>query len=140
MAPSLYTFLGVLPTATQEEIKAAYRRIALDCHPDKFPGDQAKAQRFRDAAAAYDVLGDAEKRGQYDRGELAKLPDAARVLLERLGLGVIDGLAAGAKVQAERLASRLGTRGDRVSSILGQGIDLINEVGRESLRGWLGKR
>ena len=62
-----YDVLGVTRGAGQEEIKQAYRKLALRNHPDKNPGDQAAEQRFKEASEAYAVLGDAKKRERYDQ-------------------------------------------------------------------------
>ncbi len=62
-----YAILGVGRTATQEEIKSAYRRLALKYHPDKNPGDSEAEERFKEVNEAYHVLGDPAKRAQYDR-------------------------------------------------------------------------
>ncbi len=62
-----YAILGVSRTATQEEIKKAYRRLALKYHPDKNPGDAEAEERFKEVNEAYHVLGDPSKRAQYDR-------------------------------------------------------------------------
>jgi len=66
----LYKTLGVARTATQAEVKSAYRKLAKKYHPDLNPGDTDVERRFKELNAAYDVLGDAEKRARYDRGEL----------------------------------------------------------------------
>ncbi len=70
MAEDLYAALGVARTATAEEIRKAYRKIAKTSHPDLNPGDKAAENRFKAAQAAYDILRDDEKRGRYDRGEI----------------------------------------------------------------------
>ncbi len=62
-----YKILGVSRTATQEEIRKAYKKLARENHPDVKPDDKPAAERFKQAAEAYDVLGDAEKRKQYDQ-------------------------------------------------------------------------
>lgn len=62
----LYAILEVQKTATQDEIKSAYRKLALTYHPDKNPGDASAEERFKKINAAYDVLGDETKRRQYD--------------------------------------------------------------------------
>lgn len=62
----LYQILGVQKTATAEEIKAAYRKLAMKYHPDKNPGDKTAEEMFKKVSAAYDVLGDQTKRNQYD--------------------------------------------------------------------------
>jgi molecular chaperone DnaJ len=61
-----YKVLGVAKDADQAAIKKAYRKLARENHPDSKPGDQAAEDRFKEVAEAYDVLGDAEKRKQYD--------------------------------------------------------------------------
>ena len=62
-----YEILGIDRNASQSEIKAAYRKLALKYHPDKNPGDPTTEERFKEAAEAYEVLGDEEKRARYDR-------------------------------------------------------------------------
>lgn len=62
-----YEVLGVGKTASADEIKSAYRRLALKYHPDKNPGDKAAEEKFKEAAEAYEVLSDAQKRAAYDR-------------------------------------------------------------------------
>jgi molecular chaperone DnaJ len=63
---SLYDALGVAKTASQDEIKKAYRKLVQAYHPDKNPGDSEAEDRFKEVQAAYDVLSDPEKRRQYD--------------------------------------------------------------------------
>ena len=62
-----YEVLGVGRSAGAEEIKKAYRKVALKCHPDRNPGDKVAEERFKEASEAYQVLGDPERRAQYDR-------------------------------------------------------------------------
>jgi molecular chaperone DnaJ len=61
-----YEVLGVPRNASEQEIKSAYRRLALKHHPDRNPGDAQAEERFKEAAEAYGVLGDADKRRRYD--------------------------------------------------------------------------
>src|SRR4051812_31035853 len=61
-----YKVLGVSETATPKEITKAYRKIARENHPDTNPGNTAAENRFKDASAAYDVIGDDAKRKEYD--------------------------------------------------------------------------
>ncbi len=62
-----YEVLGVGRGASVEDVKKAYRKVALKCHPDRNPGDKAAEERFKEASEAYHVLSDPERRGQYDR-------------------------------------------------------------------------
>ena len=61
-----YKVLGVAKDASAADIKKAYRKLARDSHPDSHPGDKAAEERFKQVAEAYDVIGDPEKRKQYD--------------------------------------------------------------------------
>ncbi len=62
-----YEILGVSRSATPDEIKRAYRRLAKQHHPDRNPGDPTAEQRFKEVQAAYEVLGDPQRRAEYDR-------------------------------------------------------------------------
>src|SRR5437899_5489863 len=62
-----YEVLGVGRTATDEEIKRAYRKLAVKFHPDKNPDDPHAEEKFKELGEAYDVLMDADKRAAYDR-------------------------------------------------------------------------
>jgi molecular chaperone DnaJ len=62
-----YEILGVAKTASADEIKKAYRKVAMQFHPDRNPGDKAAEEKFKEAAEAYEVLSDADKKAQYDR-------------------------------------------------------------------------
>ena len=62
-----YEVLGVSKTASEEEIKKAYRQIAIKYHPDRNPGDKKAEEMFKEAAEAYNVLHDPQKRQQYDQ-------------------------------------------------------------------------
>ncbi len=67
MKRDYYEILGVAKGASQEEIKKAYRKVAMQYHPDRNPGDKAAEEKFKEAAEAYEVLSDADKRARYDR-------------------------------------------------------------------------
>src|SRR5215469_2631771 len=62
-----YEVLGVVRTASDKEIAAAYRKLAIQYHPDKNPGDEEAVARFKECAEAFEVLSDTEKRARYDR-------------------------------------------------------------------------
>jgi DnaJ-class molecular chaperone len=70
MAEDLYSVLGVAKTASAADITKAYRKLAKKLHPDLNPGDKAAEEKFKQITAAYDIIGDEEKRGRYDRGEI----------------------------------------------------------------------
>lgn len=62
-----YEILGVAKGSSQDEIKKAYRKVAMQYHPDRNPGDKSAEEKFKEAAEAYEILSDADKRSQYDR-------------------------------------------------------------------------
>jgi molecular chaperone DnaJ len=72
-----YEVLGVVRTASEEEIKSAYRKLALKNHPDRNPGDKSAEEAFKEAAEAYAILADTDKRHMYDRFGHAGLGGAA---------------------------------------------------------------
>src|SRR5437763_16970540 len=62
-----YEVLQVERTATEEEVKKAYRKLAVKFHPDKNPGDKAAEENFKELGEAYEVLNDSQKRAAYDQ-------------------------------------------------------------------------
>ncbi|HEU5173372.1 MAG TPA: molecular chaperone DnaJ [Gemmatimonadaceae bacterium] len=122
-----YAVLGVSASATQDEIKKQYRKLAAKYHPDRNPNDAAAADRFKGISEAYQVLGDAEKRKQYD--DMRRLgafggfaggarPGGARPGAGRPGAGPYGG--AGPNVRFEDIdVGGLGGLGDIFSSIFG---------------------
>ncbi len=74
MPENYYDVLGVHRDAAVEEIKKAFRKLALDCHPDRHPDDPEAADKFRRIYDAYAVLSNSQKRARYDRGESVKEP------------------------------------------------------------------
>lgn len=72
-----YEVLEVTKTATAEEIKKAYRKKAIQFHPDKNPGDKTAEEKFKEAAEAYDVLSNPDKRARYDQFGHAGMGGAA---------------------------------------------------------------
>jgi len=65
-----YSILGVSKGADEKAIKSAYRKLAKELHPDRNQDNPKAAERFAEITHAYDLLSDAQKRGQYDRGEI----------------------------------------------------------------------
>ena len=74
-----YDVLGVPKSSTEKEIKKAYKRLAMKYHPDKNQGDAQAADKFKEIKEAYEILTDADKRGQYDEAifDLQKIVDVA---------------------------------------------------------------
>jgi molecular chaperone DnaJ len=66
MRKDYYKILGVDKNASQDDIKKAYRKLAIKLHPDRNPGDKKAEEKFKEAAEAYEVLGDEKKRAEYD--------------------------------------------------------------------------
>jgi molecular chaperone DnaJ len=62
-----YEVLGVSRTATAQELKSAFRKLAIQCHPDKNPGDKHAEEKFKECSEAYEILADPDKRAKYDR-------------------------------------------------------------------------
>lgn len=96
-----YEVLDVSKTASADEIKKSYRKKALEFHPDRNPGDKAAEEKFKEAAEAYDVLSDQDKRARYDR----------------LGHAGVDGNAGGAGFQGmdmDDILRRFGFDGDDI--------------------------
>lgn len=70
MAKDLYQVLGVSKTASEAEIKSAYRKLARKYHPDLNKDDKTAAEKFKEVSNAYDIIGNAEKRKKYDNNEI----------------------------------------------------------------------
>jgi molecular chaperone DnaJ len=85
-----YEVLGVNRTASDQEIKSAYRRLAVRFHPDKNPGDASAEEKFKEAAEAYGVLADAEQRQRYDRFGHAGVSSGAGQTWGAPGFGGIE--------------------------------------------------
>src|SRR5215470_17200404 len=98
-----YEVLGVGREADDQAIKSAYRKLALQHHPDRNPGSKEAEERFKEAAEAYNVLSDSQKRAAYDRfghqgvaaaaggGFDAGFPDLGDILSDVFGFGDIFG-------------------------------------------------
>src|SRR5262245_34455549 len=82
-----YQVLGVSRTATDKDIRQAYRRLARQYHPDLNPGDKAAESRFKEIGEAYEVLSDADKRKKYDRyGHSWQQAEAAEAAAREAGV------------------------------------------------------
>src|SRR5215831_3654008 len=85
-----YDILGVARTATDQEIKSAYRRLARSHHPDINPNNAAAEEKFKEAAEAYGVLSDPEQRRRYDRFGHAGVSSSAGASWGAPGFGGIE--------------------------------------------------
>lgn len=126
-----YQTLGVTRGASQDEIKSAYRKLAKKFHPDLNPGKPDVERQFKDVNAAYDIVGDADKRAKYDRGEI----DASGN--EQRGGGFWRNARPGARANAG--AGNAG--GDPFAgSPFGAADDIFDEFIRQATRGNAGGR
>jgi DnaJ-class molecular chaperone len=118
----LYKILGVPESADEGAIKKAYRKLAKEYHPDVTGGDKKKTERFKDINEAYGVLGDASKRGEYDRLKHAPVrPDGMPEGFdpEAFARTFGGGARAGAGPGGFRYSSDFGDLGDVFSSLFG---------------------
>lgn len=92
-----YTVLGVSRSASEKELKSAYRKLAKANHPDQNKDDPKAQAKFAEISAAYDFLTDAEKRGQYDRGEIDENGQPKFAGFGNGGFGGFNGAARGAR-------------------------------------------
>lgn len=90
-----YADLGVTSSASEQEIKKAYRKLARENHPDSHPGDVAAEERFKKVAEAYDVVGDPEKRREYDELKKALASGGFRGFGKKAGSGYTGGFQEG---------------------------------------------
>jgi molecular chaperone DnaJ len=121
-----YAVLGVSASATADEIKKQYRRLAKQYHPDTNKGEAKSADRFKEISEAYNVLGDAEKRKQYDDmrrlGAFDPFTARSRASSARPGGAASSGGASGANPRVEDFdIGGLGGLGDLFSSMFGSG-------------------
>src|ERR1700746_3261566 len=103
-----YALLGVQKGASGDEIKKAYRKLAMQCHPDRNPGDKQAEAKFKELNEAYDVLRDEQKRAAYDRYGHAAFEQGNG------GAGFDFGFASGfADIFDEMFGDMMGGRGRR---------------------------
>ena len=86
MAADPYQTLGVTKDASQDAIQKAYRRLAKKLHPDLNPRNKQAEEQFKEVSAAYDLLGDPEKRARFDRGEIDASGDYHQLLRQVIEL------------------------------------------------------
>ena len=94
-----YKILGVSRNASAEEIKGAYRKLAMQYHPDRNPGDKQAEERFKEMNEAYQVLSDPQKRARYDQLGEVLFAVAAERHTGQLQLGAMDRPARGSGSQ-----------------------------------------
>lgn len=97
---NLYSVLGVSSAATTDEIKKAFKKIASENHPDRFPGDEKREAKFKEASAAYTVLSSEENRKKYD-----KLLREQSDRVKNIGLDASEILRAAAAKSSKRTGS-----------------------------------
>ena len=137
MAQDPYSELGVARTASHEDIRKAFHKLAKTLHPDRNPGDKAAEERFKKVSAAFDIVGDAEKRVRFDRGEIDADGRDAPPPGYRGGAGSPFGQAGGAGFEGVDLDEILGgmfssrARGGRSAVMRGSDVQAQLEVDLE---------
>lgn len=96
MADDLYAILGVPKSASDEDIRRAFRKLAKELHPDLNPTSRITEDRFKKVSAAYEILGDPQKRRAYDRGEIDARGEPRRDAFRHYARGARAGAGAGA--------------------------------------------
>jgi DnaJ-class molecular chaperone len=120
--PDPYQTLGVSKSASADEIKSAYRKLAKKLHPDVNPGRKDIEQKFKEVTAAYDLLSDVQKRARYDRGEIDAMGN------ERGFAGAGGGPFGGGGGGTWRSYTRTGAGGDPFAQFGDMGMeDILSE-------------
>lgn len=128
-----YTVLGIKKDATQEEVRAAYRKRAKKLHPDLNPGDKQAEEKFKELNAANDVLSDPEKRGKFDRGEIDAT--GAEKPQQRYYRDFADASPEAGPYRSSAGFADLGDAGDVFSDLFGGGRPGMGGHGNFRLRG-----
>jgi molecular chaperone DnaJ len=126
--PDFYETLGVARNASPDDIKKAFRKLAMDCHPDRHPGDAKAEQKFKQINEAHDVLKDEQKRAAYDRFGHAAFENGG----VRTGGAGDFGFATGfADIFDEMFGDFVGRRGERGGTNRGNDLRYNLELGLE---------
>lgn len=125
-----YELLGVSRTAKADEIKKAYRKLAMKYHPDRNPGDKVAEEKFREATEAYDVLKDEQKRAAYDRFGHAAF-DQSQGGGGQHGFGGFDFTSSFADIFDEMFGGGFGGRGQSETNLRGSDIRYNHEISLE---------
>src|ERR1051325_405143 len=112
-----YAMLGLQKGATEKEITRAYRKLAKQHHPDAHPGNKEAEEKFKDSSAAYDVLGDAAKRKEYDEVR-AMVASGAGNPFAGAGPGGFGGPGGGVRWETGDMGD-IGGLGDLLGNIFG---------------------
>ena len=126
-----YQVLGITKSASADDIKAAFRRLAKQYHPDLNPGNAEAAAKFKDISAAYDLLSDPQKRARFDRGEIdASGADRPERQYYRAYAESPEGAKYGSAYEADDLFSELfgRARGGREFKIRGTDVSYVLPV------------
>jgi len=138
MGSDPYSVLGVKRSATDEEVRQTFRRLAKSCHPDLHPGDRAAADRFKRLSAAYDLLGDPEKRRQFDAGLIDASGEPVRGFAHQGHGGAHNGATGFSDIFSEMFGEGgfAGARGAMRGGLRGQDVRYTLEIDfLESVRG-----
>ena len=118
-----YEVLGVAKNANADEIKKAYRKAAIKYHPDKNPGDKEAEEKFKEAAEAYDVLSNPDKRARYDQFGHAGMSGAAG------GAGGFGGFSGGGFSMEDIFFTKNITSAIPVAKVIGASLFRFSEMG-----------
>ena len=102
MADDPYALLGIQKNASEDDIRKAFRKLAKELHPDLNPGDKVAVERFKKVSAAYELLGDAEKRKKFDNGEIDASGEPRRTYQPQGAAGPFGGWRGGPRPGASR--------------------------------------
>ena len=139
-----YEVLEVSKNASQEEIKKAYRQQAIKYHPDKNPGDSAAEEKFKQAAEAYEVLSDDQKRSKYDQfghaafenggaggfGGGMTMEDIDLFVPHQANIRILEATAKRLKLPADKVYINVDRFGNTSAATIPLALDEANRAGR----------